>query len=200
MLLPRAATCGDCFSNRCSWGAADGASGKNLAAHRRSNLRSRSSGILLITKAPGFGRPGLKHLNARGPIKVHPTSSALAVLDSRPIPPAPAAFPESCRSYPDHIGLRSSDAVGIPLPDSTFGLSPSSAHLRAKSSALSARKFGRLLDRSAGFDRGLEIVDIHLGHTVVQGVGPNLWKWTVHLDEKPSNLAKRLPVPPHRPA
>src|SRR5258708_18454319 len=116
LLLPRAATCGDCFSNRCSWYAADAASGKNLAAHRRSNLLSRSIGILLITKAPGFGCPGLKHLNARGPIKVHPTSSALAVLDSRPIPPAPAAFLESCRSYPDHIGLRSTEAFSITLP------------------------------------------------------------------------------------
>jgi hypothetical protein len=45
---------------------------EKLAAHRRSNLLSRSRGISHITKAPGLLSPPVKGLNARGPLKVHP--------------------------------------------------------------------------------------------------------------------------------
>jgi hypothetical protein len=52
---------------------ADAPDEASLAAHRCSNLLSRSRGILLISKTPGC-RPGLKGFNARGPLKVHPAS------------------------------------------------------------------------------------------------------------------------------
>jgi hypothetical protein len=43
---------------------------ENLAAHRCSHLLSRSRGMLLITKAPGFVA-GLEGLNALDGLKVH---------------------------------------------------------------------------------------------------------------------------------
>src|SRR5260370_23747057 len=74
-----------CLSRRCSWGTLE-----NLAAHRCSNLLSRSRGIMLITKSSGSAvAPGLEGLNARGPLKVHPKwrpeESALASRAVAPI-------------------------------------------------------------------------------------------------------------------
>ena len=51
LLSPGAVSCCRCLS-RCSWSAS-----KNLAAHRCSNLLSRSRGIVHITKAPGLRSP-----------------------------------------------------------------------------------------------------------------------------------------------
>jgi hypothetical protein len=46
-----------CPCSRRPLGAVDAAGGKNLAAHLRSKLLSRSSGIVLTTKAPGSWSP-----------------------------------------------------------------------------------------------------------------------------------------------
>ena len=57
-----------CASRRCcSWSAR---AAEKLEAQRCSHRLSISRGILLTTKSPVCGRPGVKGLNARGPLKV----------------------------------------------------------------------------------------------------------------------------------
>jgi hypothetical protein len=86
---------------------------ENRAAHRRSNLLSRSKGISVITKAPGLlSPPRVIGNNTRRPLKVHPKwrldESALATnalvgigrhIDCPQLTHSPAGFLESSRGY-----------------------------------------------------------------------------------------------------
>lgn len=83
-LLPGGAGCGNCLPLR-SWETSE-----NLAAHRRSNLLSRSRGMS-ITSAPGWSSPRSQGHNARGPLKVpaqsrwnNPWDASLVVGSRRP--------------------------------------------------------------------------------------------------------------------
>jgi NAD(P)-dependent dehydrogenase (short-subunit alcohol dehydrogenase family) len=111
LLLSGAVSC-CCPSRRCCSRSARAA--ENLAAHRCSHLLSRSRGIRLTTKAPGFAvTPRVIGLNACGPLKVQsegiklfwqvtrtqrwrPVRWARIGRHVRPqIPDSPAAFLES---------------------------------------------------------------------------------------------------------
>src|ERR1700689_1104349 len=87
-------------------GAVDAAGGTNRAAHRRSNLLSRSTGISHITKAPGLlSPPGQGHQRApafKGPSKMASRGiSAGAVIDV----PAVAALGISAASEFGHAPM-----------------------------------------------------------------------------------------------
>ena len=70
------------LSGRCLWDGANTTGEKNLAAHRRSNVLSRSRGIMVITKAPGSWSPRSRRAQRAMSFKGSPFDSASRTISA----------------------------------------------------------------------------------------------------------------------